>query len=630
MRVSACMIVKNEERNIARCINSFRDIVCETIVVDTGSTDQTVMIAKELKARVFHFTWINNFAAARNYAISRAKGDWIIFLDSDEYFAEGMAGNIPKLIERVQDSHDSIACKMINIETSNGKHLDEIIHIRIFKNNSNIHYVNPIHETLINNRKKLTAFLAEKKELLIYHTGYSLSNKNLKSERNLELLLQELPDAPRDPKIYHYISDGYRALENWEETVKYAQMFRQSGRTIFGCSIQSHQNMITAMFQLRYSTDDIMREIDIAAKEFPKNPVFYFYKAKLLYRDKKYDAAFSVYETTLRLQEVYNGIELNSMPQYIHQAYFYMGVISEHRNADEQAMDFYFASLKNEKYNAECFQRLFMLIRHQAPQDIIMFLNILYDKTDQNDLEFLVAQLANCEVATVFGYYANLRLKNHEKYDVLTIQMLLANGRYEEVLPNLLNFYKQRPDIDFAILIAVAALLGNNPNYGANCCGQLPPSIIKTTKMYTDKDGTLNSEDQIYYFQLLAKFILWADNESLDRLLSLSSHFENDVSNNIGTIFFNRKYYQTALRFYDQAISNGESPGEKYASYYFQKGYCLYKLKNYEAAVESFLQSYNCGYRDNDIYELLRWTLAVGTLSDALGNRANGVLRGAL
>ncbi|MBF8416863.1 glycosyltransferase family 2 protein [Heyndrickxia coagulans] len=85
MKASLCVITKNEENNIKKCLESVGDIVFEKIVVDTGSTDKTIEIAKKMGAKVYSFKWIDDFSAAKNYAISKAKGDWIIFLDADEF-----------------------------------------------------------------------------------------------------------------------------------------------------------------------------------------------------------------------------------------------------------------------------------------------------------------------------------------------------------------------------------------------------------------------------------------------------------------------------------------------------------------------------------------------------------------
>ena len=92
-RISQCMIVKNEERNIERALSWGKAVIWEQIVVDTGSTDRTVELAKKMGAKVFFLEWPEDFAAAKNYAIDRAEGEWIVFLDADEHMTEKDAGD---------------------------------------------------------------------------------------------------------------------------------------------------------------------------------------------------------------------------------------------------------------------------------------------------------------------------------------------------------------------------------------------------------------------------------------------------------------------------------------------------------------------------------------------------------
>ena len=103
MKISACVIVKNEEKNIQQWLSCMKDIADEMIVVDTGSGDRTVELAKAGGARVYHFKWRNDFSAAKNYALDRATGDWIFFLDADEYFSESTRKRIRSLLERAHD-----------------------------------------------------------------------------------------------------------------------------------------------------------------------------------------------------------------------------------------------------------------------------------------------------------------------------------------------------------------------------------------------------------------------------------------------------------------------------------------------------------------------------------------------
>ena len=91
------MIAKNEEDWIANCIQSVSSIICETILIDTGSTDKTVEIAEGLGATVFHKPWKDDFSAPRNISLEMAKGEWILILDADEAIAQSDLEGLQKL-----------------------------------------------------------------------------------------------------------------------------------------------------------------------------------------------------------------------------------------------------------------------------------------------------------------------------------------------------------------------------------------------------------------------------------------------------------------------------------------------------------------------------------------------------
>ncbi|MCR4292358.1 MAG: glycosyltransferase family 2 protein, partial [Candidatus Kuenenia sp.] len=100
VKLSACLIVKNESGILPRCLESIQSFVDEIIIVDTGSTDNTVEIALRYKAKVHHFQWRNDFSAARNESLQHANGDWILYIDADEIIDEANALKIRSLINR--------------------------------------------------------------------------------------------------------------------------------------------------------------------------------------------------------------------------------------------------------------------------------------------------------------------------------------------------------------------------------------------------------------------------------------------------------------------------------------------------------------------------------------------------
>ena len=101
MKISQAMIVKNEEKNIEKALSWGKGIVAEQIVVDTGSTDRTVEIAEKMGAKVVYFPWQDDFALAKNFAISQCQYTWIALLDADEYFDEEDAKKLPNLLKKV-------------------------------------------------------------------------------------------------------------------------------------------------------------------------------------------------------------------------------------------------------------------------------------------------------------------------------------------------------------------------------------------------------------------------------------------------------------------------------------------------------------------------------------------------
>ena len=106
--ISLCMIVKNEENVIARCLNSVKDIVDEIIIIDTGSTDNTKEIAKGFTDKIFDFNWINDFSAARNYSFSKAINDYIFWLDADDIIFEEDRLKFKQLKARLTQDIDNV------------------------------------------------------------------------------------------------------------------------------------------------------------------------------------------------------------------------------------------------------------------------------------------------------------------------------------------------------------------------------------------------------------------------------------------------------------------------------------------------------------------------------------------
>jgi glycosyltransferase involved in cell wall biosynthesis len=177
-KLSLAMIVKNESRCLGRCLQSVRGVVDEIVVADTGSTDDTIKIAREFGAKISNFEWVDDFAAARNFALRQAAGDWILVLDADEWADETLAGEISAFVR------GKPAAGMLKVVSDFRRH-NQLLRSQCFIARlcpRGAHFAGRIHEQLIAPlpRARLRGDL--------WHDGYL---ENRKSARNMRLLEAE-------------------------------------------------------------------------------------------------------------------------------------------------------------------------------------------------------------------------------------------------------------------------------------------------------------------------------------------------------------------------------------------------------------------------------------------------------
>ena len=219
--ISACMIVKNEEKFLQQCLDSINNLVDEIIIVDTGSSDKTKEIAKKnKKAKMFDFTWNNNFADARNFSISKATKDWILWIDADETIAEKDHVFIKQVV--VEEKFPVVVLEQRhytnNTKNPQYKEVDEryteeakgfsgyypTLITRLFKNNFGLAFEGAVHETIDKSmQKKGLKFL--RTDIPIHHyqalKGETVTKE--KSEKYAKLLQEKEKADPKDIKTIH-------------------------------------------------------------------------------------------------------------------------------------------------------------------------------------------------------------------------------------------------------------------------------------------------------------------------------------------------------------------------------------------------------------------------------------------
>jgi glycosyltransferase involved in cell wall biosynthesis len=135
--ISLCMIVKNEEDVLGRCLESVKDIADEIIIVDTGSTDSTKEIAKKYTNNIYDFEWVDDFSKARNFAFSKATKQYIMWLDADDVILEKDKIKLEKLKKEIKDDVDIVMMKYDIAFDENGNPTFSYYRERLFLKSKN-------------------------------------------------------------------------------------------------------------------------------------------------------------------------------------------------------------------------------------------------------------------------------------------------------------------------------------------------------------------------------------------------------------------------------------------------------------------------------------------------------------
>ena len=271
MKISQAMIVKNEEKNIERALSWGKGVVSEQIVVDTGSPDRTVEIAKKMGAEVYFFPWQDDFSLAKNFAISKCRYPWIAMLDADESFSEQDAKKMKDyiaLVEKDPKVH-GLRTAIADIDP-NGQVVSLDSTVRLFRNREDIRYRRAIHEQLCLTNGEDFRPANCGNNLTVLHTGYQAEvlSKKLKEKRNINLLQKELEKNPEEFDLYVYLGMEYAFRKMWREAITQYRKFyaylpekAENYKAVLAMGLSAHLN---ALYQL---SEEVRTEGQTAGQE---------------------------------------------------------------------------------------------------------------------------------------------------------------------------------------------------------------------------------------------------------------------------------------------------------------------------------------------------------------------------
>ncbi len=554
LQLSLCMIVKNEELVLERCLDSVKDIVDEIIIADTGSTDNTVNIASRYTEHIYDFEWTDSFSDARNFVQGKAAGKWILVLDADEYVDRDNLKETKEQLLKASDSIDAFSITIYNFAGYSGEHIVQHRSMRIYKNDPNIKYVRTIHEQLIRDDREFKADTSL--DLIIYHSGYmdSIVKGKNKNSRNIKLIQKQTDNAGQVAFDYFNMGNEYLSGRNIEKALEaYQKAYMQKADIGYGWVALTVVQMVLCLIDLK-RFNEALKVIYDAELIWNNAPEFKCLKAN------SYLAQNRMYEAKAELQELIEKKEnykhfIRSIDYLEFHPYMLMGDIYNKEGNISKAVENYAHVLSVNSRSYEAFYKLVsVLSKHCSQEELLKFINDnkLADEKKRMRLIKILLEISQLELAAAFissldgsqGILVGIVLKYKMLKDGYESARDYLLGIPEEELVRIMEEgFIDRVDLGLLYLVK------REPEvYSKITCVFDDKSILlflKKCKVNTDSNKEL-------YLKLLERSIHYKWFELFEKLLLEKIGDDAVVELGIGHMLHNHDFKELALEFYER------------------------------------------------------------------------------
>jgi tetratricopeptide (TPR) repeat protein len=299
--LSAALIVRDESRVLSECLASIRGVVDEIVVVDTGSVDDTVAIARRYGARVLHHPWADDFAEARNVALDAARGEWILYIDADER----LSGRDRERVERMLTGAREVAFRLL---LAPDQFSTPYLECRLWRHDPRIRFRGQVHEKVTPAIAAIAACDGRPItdcDLLLTHLGYE-GDQARKHRRNLPLLRAEVPREPENLFNRHHLARVLRGLgEDDEAALVLAETVEIARRRPFDpVGALAFTDLIIMRRERGEAVSDLLSE---ARALYPDSKVLWWIEATGELSDGRYEEALALLDRLL-------AVDLDTLP----------------------------------------------------------------------------------------------------------------------------------------------------------------------------------------------------------------------------------------------------------------------------------------------------------------------------
>ena len=516
--ISACMIVKDEEKLLSGCLDSIRDWVDEIIIVDTGSNDKTVSIALTYGAKVFNQTWEGNFSRHRNFTIEKATSDWVFIIDADERMCQE---DIPRLKELVNsDQHSLISINVFNVYGKDEKMTTFLPSVRLFRRDLNLRYEGIVHNRLVlpDNASIVRA------NVKLKHLGYDLSPEQMrkKFERSHALWEKQLQKNPNDAFALFNLAQLLRGAGKDKPDLFSDQIIRHATKAVTLTNpndLEMRNIHLMSLDQLAWAhfyRGNHKQALSFAetALRFKSNYLDPLLLLGHIYtQTKEFDKANTAYQKYLEIQAKYdptsekdNIILVNPDSRAV--AYYGLGLLGELTNDLKEASAFYHKTMDINPEHLDVKQRIAALERQRSVSSSALSTGSKYleeGKFDEAEGEFKKAVSESREKRHVIKEIAHNYMAVLHYEDAIRYYQIWLDTKNDDadILNDMANCYFKMKQFEQALeYYKKASRIPEAPNIvfrniGLTCANlkQYGPAIIAFRKYFetNQEDPEVNS-----------------------------------------------------------------------------------------------------------------------------------------
>lgn len=575
-QLSVCMIVKDEQDLLPRCLDSVQGIADEIIIVDTGSQDATKEIAQRYTNKLYDYQWDQDFAAARNESLRHATGKWILVLDADEYLAADDHGEWLDFLATEQPAPNvAYTVPVINF-TGEKDYEDEITTspvTRLFPNFKDIQFERPIHEQLT---RGMAGELYHKKiDLKIYHTGYQVSRvvKKDKHERNMLIFDRMKKNGNLSTYDWYTMGNQYRYAKEEEQAIDcYERALKGNNE-----NTAWYPHCVIGLISLYYKHDRLNHSWQLteeALVRYAEYPEYHFIKGVhletlgfLVEAMHSYKKAIDVGEKRAENNQEFWLTE----PGYAFESPALQLVSLNYRLKNNKEAIYWLSKLlkKNNKNPKVLLQLLEWLGQNENDDSIIAFLNQIYNPQTPQDATFLF------KVSLALGYEKLVSHYNEYFYNLNDLskaeKLRLAIVKNDRVAwkREASSWNPQRnEDIENEWLqVTLGALIWEDKQIlNADANGLLEQYVVFNKLLIGSfEDKVTLSEEQLneyadYLFQIAKHLFLMRKLDTFDRFVKA---FQSPIlTNRLANYFNDLNLMELAINYYSILLSKNQLNAE--------------------------------------------------------------------